>query len=83
MPQYSFFIWNKQGRVKYPTSLDLSDIDVAREIALRIAHVFVEVVPYWSGLSRIQREAFVIEIVDEAGQTVLTVPLTEATGSAS
>ncbi len=83
MPRYSFFIWNKQRKVKYPTTLDLPDIEAARKAASRIARVFAEVVPYWSSLSQKQRKAFVIEIVDEAGQAVLTVPFVEAKEPAS
>ena len=83
MSQYSFFVWNKYRRVKYPRTLDLPDVEAARQVALRIARVFVEVVPYWSGLSQKQKNAFVIEVADEAGQTVLTVPFTEAKEPAS
>ena len=78
MAKYSFFIWNKRSRVRYPRTLDLPDVDAAREVASRIASIFVEVVPYWGDLSSEQRSVFVIEIVDEAGQTVLTVPFREA-----
>jgi hypothetical protein len=83
MPQYSFIVWNKHRRVKYPRALDLPDVEAARQVALRIARVFVEVVPYWSGLSQKQKNAFVIEIADEAGQTVLTVPFMEVKEPAS
>jgi hypothetical protein len=78
MPQYSFFIWNKRSRVRYPRTLDLPDVEVAREVASRIARIFVEVVPYWGELSSEQRSGFVVEIVDEDGQTMLTVPFREA-----
>ena len=67
MPQYSFIVWNKHRRVKYPRALDLPDVEAARQVALRIARVFVEVAPYWGGLSQKQKNAFVIEIADEAG----------------
>jgi hypothetical protein len=77
MPQYSFFIVNSQGRVKYPRSFALADVDAARGAAVRIARVFAEVVPYWSDLSADQRNDFVVDIVDAAGQTVLTVPFRE------
>jgi hypothetical protein len=83
MPQYSFFVWNKRSCVKYPRNFDLPDVEAAREVALRIARVFVEVVPYWSGLSQKQKKAFVIEITDEAGQTVLTIPFMEVKSTAS
>jgi len=40
--------------------------------------VFAEVVPYWSELSPKQKADFVVEILDESGETVLTVPFKEA-----
>lgn len=83
MPQYSFFVWNERSRVKYPRILELPDVEAAREVALRIARIFAEVVPHWSDLSPKQRNAFVVEIVDEAGQTVLTVPFREASEAES
>jgi hypothetical protein len=78
MSQYSFFVWNKRNRIKYPRTLDLPDVVAAREAALKIADIFVDVVPHWDDLSSQQRNTFVVEIVDEIGQTVLTVPFKEA-----
>ena len=77
MPAYSFYVWNKRNRTKYPRTFHLPDVDAARAVALKIAHIFVEVVPYWGDLSPTQRNDFVVEILDEAGQTVLTVPFRE------
>ena len=78
MPEYSFYIWNTRNRIKYPRTFDLSDVEVARVVALKIARIFVEVVPYWGELSSKQRNDFVVEILDATGQTVLTVPFREA-----
>ena len=83
MAQYSFFIWNQRSRVKYPRILDLPDVEAAHEVALKIARIFAEVVPYWSDLSPQQRNTFVVEVVDETGQTVLTAPFVEAKELAS
>ncbi len=58
--------------------MDLADIDAARTVALRIARAFAEVVPYWDSLTAEQQNGFVVEIVDETGETVLTVPFREA-----
>ncbi len=33
MAKYSFSIWNKRSRVRYPKELDLPDVDVARAVA--------------------------------------------------
>jgi hypothetical protein len=83
MSLYGFFIWNSRSRVRYPRVLNLPDVAAARKAALKIADVFVETVPLWSDLSAHQRNTFVVEIVDEAGQTVLMVPFREAKQLAS
>ncbi len=78
MPRYELFLWNQYSRVKYPRSFDLPDVAAARAAALKVARVFAEVVPFWNDLSDDQRNDFVVEIVDETGQTVLTVPFKDA-----
>ncbi len=78
MPQYTLFISSQQRRIKYPKSYDLPDVEAARQVALRVARVFVEVVPYWNDLSPDQQNSFLVEIDDEGGQTLLTVPFREA-----
>jgi hypothetical protein len=83
MTHYSFFVWNSRNRVKYPRSYDLPDVASARKAALKIADIFIDVVPNWSDLSFQQRNTFVVEVVDETGQTVLTVPFREAKQPAS
>jgi hypothetical protein len=77
MPQYDFFVWNKRSRVKYPRSYHLADIEAARAVAARIARVFGEVIPLWSDLPQDRQNNFAVEVVDETGQTVLTVPFKE------
>ena len=47
-------------------------------MALRVAQVFIEVVPYWNDLSPDQQDGFMVEIDDEGGQTILTVRFKEA-----
>ena len=69
-------------RIKYPRDFDVADAEAARTIALRIARVFVEVVPYWNDLSSDQQNDFFVEIADETGKTVLSVPFRE-TGRSS
>ena len=56
----------------------MPDVEAARRVALRVAQVFIEVVPYWNDLSPEQQNDFVVEVDDESGQTVLTVPFREA-----
>jgi hypothetical protein len=78
MPQYTLFISSRQRRIRYPKSYDLPDVEAARQVALGVAQVFVEVVPYWNDLSPDQQDGFMVEIDDEGGQTILTVPFREA-----
>ena len=78
MPKYSFFVSNKRKRVEYPKSFYLTDVKGARQVAVRIAQAFSRAVPGWGELSSDQHSNFVVEIVDEAGETVLTVPFKEA-----
>jgi hypothetical protein len=79
MPRYSLFLYNQHSRVRYPETLNLPDIGAARHVARRVANVFMEVVPYWGELSRDQQHRYVVEIVDEAGGVLLTVPFRERT----
>ena len=74
MPRYSLFLYNQRNRVRYPETLDLPDIGAAQHVARRIAKVFMEAVPYWSDLSPDQQDCYVVEIVDEAGELLATVP---------
>jgi len=78
MPSYNLFLYNQYSRVRYPETLDLPDVDAARDVAQKVAKVFMEVVPYWRDLSPDQHNDFVVEIDDEGDQTVLTVPFSEA-----
>ena len=75
MPHYNLFLYNQRKRVRYPESLSLPDIDAAQRAARRVADVFMEVVPYWYELTLEQQHRYVVEIVDEAGYLLLTVPL--------
>ncbi|MBL0407786.1 hypothetical protein JKG68_28165 [Microvirga aerilata] len=78
MPRYNLFIYNQYKRIRYPKSFDLPDVDSARKGALKLARVFMEVVPYWSDLPPVRQDKFLVEIVDDAGELVLTVPFSEA-----
>src|SRR5918997_1882925 len=78
MPKYSFFVCNKRKRVKYPKSFYLADVEAARQVAVRIAQAFGRVVPGWNELSSDQQNNFTVEVMDEAGETVLTVPFKDA-----
>jgi len=78
MPQYSLFVCSQHHRIRYPKSYDLPNVEAARRVALRVAKVFMEVVPYWDDLSSEQQSNFVVQIDDESGQTVLIVPFKEA-----
>jgi hypothetical protein len=77
MPQYHLFVCSQNNRIRYPKSYNLPDVEAARQVALRVAKVFMEVVPYWNDLARDQQDDFVVQI-DEGGQNVLIVPFKEA-----
>jgi hypothetical protein len=79
MPRYNLFLYDQQSRVRYPETLNLPDLDAAQHVARRVANVFMEVVPYWGDLSPDQQHRYVVEIVDEAGSLLLTVPFKERT----
>lgn len=78
MPQDSLFICSHDVRIKYPESYDLSNVEAARRVASRVARVFIGIVLCWHELSPEQQNDLVVEIDDESGQTVLTVPFKEA-----
>ncbi len=78
MPQYSLFVCSQNDRIRYPKTYDLPDVEAARQVALRVAKVFMEVVPYWNDLSPDQQNGFVVQIDDENSQTVLIVPFRDA-----
>ncbi len=78
MTKYNFIIWNKHSRVRYPRSFDLTDIEVAREVATRIARIFGDVVPRWNELTYDQQNDYSVEVIDETSHTVLVVPFREA-----
>jgi hypothetical protein len=78
MPRYNLFLDNQRKRVRYPETLDLPNVDAAQRVARRVANIFMDVVPYWSDLSPDQQSRYVVEVMDEAGGLVLTVPFNEA-----
>ena len=80
MPRYSLVLYNQHHRVRYPETLSLPDVDAAQRIARRVANIFMEVVPYWGDLSPEQQHRYVVEIVDEAGELILTVPFKGSEG---
>ncbi len=79
MPRYSLVLYNQRHRVRYPETLSLPDVDAAQRVARRVANVFMEVVPYWGDLTPDQQGRYVVEIVGEAGELLLTVPFRERT----
>jgi hypothetical protein len=78
MPKYNFLLCSGRSRVKYPKSFYLTDIEAARQVGFRIARTTKEAVPQWNDLTSDQQKAFAVEVLDGAGQPVLTVPCKEA-----
>jgi hypothetical protein len=74
MTQYQLFLWNKHGRYRYPKSVNAPDVEAAHRFALRMARVLLENAALWRGWSAKERTNVVVDIADEAGQTVLRVP---------
>ncbi|MFC5483426.1 DUF6894 family protein [Microvirga aerilata] len=74
MAQYQLFLRNKHDRYKYPMSVNVSDIEAAHCFALRMANVLLENTLLWRGWSAKERTNFVVDVTDEPGQAVLTVP---------
>jgi hypothetical protein len=83
MPQYEFYFRHNDKRVKYPRSLNLPGLDAAHGVALKLARALIEASPFWADLSAAARNAFMVEIADEVGQVVLTLPFIEAEGTVS
>ena len=78
MPKYSFFVRSRRNRIRYPKTFQLTDVEAARQGAERIARAFSRVVPRWSELTSNQRKNFMVEVVDETDQPILTVPFEDA-----
>ena len=78
MPKYNFLLCSGRSRVKYPKSFHLTDIGAARQVGFRIARTTREVVAQWNDLPSDQQKSFAVEVVDGAGQTVLTLPCKDA-----
>jgi hypothetical protein len=74
MTHYQLFLRNKHGHYRYPKTLNAPDVKAAHQLALRMARVLLENTLLWRGWSAEERTDFVVDITDEAGQTVLTVP---------
>jgi hypothetical protein len=83
MPKYNFVVCNKRKRIKYPKNFYLGGVEAARQVAVRIALTFEDVVLGWSELSPDRHDCFTIEVMDEAGDTVLSVPFNDAQQSKS
>ncbi len=74
MTHYQLFLRNKHGHYRYPGALTVPDVEAAHRLALRMAGVILENALLWRGWSAEERTDFVVDITDEAGQIVLTVP---------
>ncbi|GEO18816.1 DUF6894 family protein [Microvirga aerophila] len=81
MPQYEFYFRHNDKRVKYPRNLNLPGTDAAHAVALKLARALIKASPFWTDLSAEARNAFMVEIIDEAGQLVLSLPFIEAEGT--
>jgi hypothetical protein len=71
LPRYFIDIRSRFGRDEDLEGIDLPDTDAALEEALAVACTLKE---RWSAVPPDSRKDIAIEVVDEAGLTVLTVP---------
>jgi hypothetical protein len=73
MPTYDIYVWTKFRRLKYPRGLNISSLEAAHSIALKMARVFIGLKSPSGHHSLAERDSL-IEVVNEDGRTVLTVP---------
>jgi hypothetical protein len=78
MPKYNFLLCNKRGRIRYPKTFYLTDIEAARQVAFGIARVSGGVVSQWNGRTCDQQKNLSVEVADETRQTVLTISFQDA-----
>jgi hypothetical protein len=75
MAHYYLYTWTRWGRYKHSESLAAPDVEAAHVIALKMARVLRDAMLFRRNSSTEAHEDFVVEIADETGQTVLTVPV--------
>jgi hypothetical protein len=73
MPTYDVYVATKSRRLQYPRGLNIPSLGVAHSIALTMARVFIGRRSPRGHLSVAERD-FHVEVVNEDGRTVLTVP---------
>jgi hypothetical protein len=73
MPTYDVYVWTKFRRLKYPRGLNIPSLEAAHSVALRMARLFIGLRSPKGHLSVAERD-FHVEVVNEDGRTVLTVP---------
>ena len=74
MPNHDLYVRTKLRRVKYPRRLNLPSVEVAHEVALRLAQIFVEGRSSWAHVAFGVSDGFTVDVVNGAGEVVLTVP---------
>jgi hypothetical protein len=73
MPTYDVYVWTKSRRLKSPRGLNIPSLEAAHGVALRMARVFIGLKSPRGHPSLAERD-FLVEVVNENGQAVLTVP---------
>lgn len=69
MATYDVYVWTKFRRLKYPRGLNIPSLEAAHSIA----RVFIGIKSPRGHLSLVERD-FLVEVVNEDGRAVLTVP---------
>ncbi|WP_373867458.1 DUF6894 family protein [Microvirga aerophila] len=73
MATYDVYVWTKFRRLKYPRGLSIPSLEAAHSVALRMARVFIGMKSPRGHPSLVERD-FLVEVVNEDGRAVLTVP---------
>jgi hypothetical protein len=77
MPRYYLHLRDSDGLGEDPEGIELPDVDAAYAEALRVAR---EMRLLWADMPLEARKELAFEIADETGNTLLTVPFSEAEG---
>jgi hypothetical protein len=78
MPRYYFHVHDGTGRDRDLVGTEVADIHEARTEAVNVAR---ELCHLWDDLPPGALNSMVIEVADETGYTVLTVPFSAGIGS--
>lgn len=74
MSNFNLYVCTRNRRVKYPRHLNISSVEAAYEIAMKLARIFVEGRSSWEDIAIGAHDDFTVEAADDHGQIVIAVP---------